>query len=242
MRIGAFSDVHSNLEALKAVTDFLAQNGAQILLCGGDIVGYGPDPEACIELLQSLRVKVVAGNHDWGVAGRTPINQFNRLAAAALHWTRKNLKPAHRLFLKNLPLTFGLGPIHLVHAAPSAPEQWDYIFTLEEAVAEMGSFTAEICLIGHSHLPLFVEQLSGKQAREITESPFPLLPDGKYLISLGSVGQPRDGDPRACCVLIDLNEHLVSFYRLPYCITATQKKIRAFGLPEPLAERLAFGR
>lgn len=242
MRIGAFSDVHSNLEALTAVSHFLKQEGTQQLLCLGDVVGYGPDPEACIKLLQTVRARIVAGNHDWGVAGRTPIHQFNHLARFALQWTRKHLTLAHRLFLKNLPLTFDLGPLHLVHAAPSAPNRWDYIFTVEDALSEMGAFTTDICLIGHTHIPLFIEQISNKPPREITDSSFPLRPNARYLINLGSVGQPRDGDPRSCCALIDLNEHRFSFHRIPYCITETKKKLRAVGLPEPLADRLTYGR
>ncbi len=241
MRIGIFSDVHANLEALVTVLELFRKEGVQWLLCCGDIVGYGPDPERCIELVRTSRAKVVAGNHDWAVAGRIGIGSFNPVAARAVSWTRDRLDEQLLGYLSNLPLTDDAGPFHFLHSAPSAPSEWEYIVTLEEAVAEMGSFITDICFIGHSHIPMAVERISGRQARIITENPFELRPDARYLINVGSVGQPRNGDPRACCLIIDWDERKAVFHRLKYDFTITQKKIAAAGLPAFLAERLATG-
>ncbi len=241
MKIGAVSDVHANLEAFNAVLDFFHQEGVDQIVCLGDIVGYGPDPAACIELLQKTKAKTVAGNHDWGVADKTPINRFYHLAALALQWTKKSLSKEHILFLKELPLAMDLGPLYLVHACPSAPETWNYIFTIAEALREIRACPFNICLVGHTHRPLIVEKTAHGARREILDPAFSFQPDVQYLINIGSVGQPRDGDPRAGCALIDLKKTLCSFHRIPYDFTTTQKKMLAAGLPLPLIERLEFG-
>ncbi|MEO0026250.1 MAG: metallophosphoesterase family protein [candidate division WOR-3 bacterium] len=241
MRIGVFSDIHSNLEALTTVLDFFRKEGVQWLLCCGDVVGYGPDPERCIELVRTSRARVVAGNHDWAAAGRIGIGSFNPVAARAIRWTQNRLDERLLGYLSNLPLTDDLGPFHFLHSAPSAPSEWEYIVTLEAAAEEMGSFINDICFIGHSHIPMVVERISGRQAHIITENPFELRPDAKYLINVGSVGQPRNGDPRACCLIIDWEERRAEFHRLKYDFTTTQQKIIAAGLPESLAQRLATG-
>lgn len=241
MLIGVFSDIHSNLEALTAVFDFFKANRVDLLLCCGDIVGYGPDPQACIEQLRSARIKVVAGNHDWGVTGRISIDHFNHLAARAIQWTKTQLSETEITYLRGLPLILDFGPIHLVHSAPSDPAGWDYIHTLDDAAEEMGAFTAQICLIGHTHIPMAVERIAGQRTRLITFNPFSIRENGKYLINVGGVGQPRDRDPRACCVIIDLIQKQVTFHRLVYDYTITQRKIATVGLPLYLAQRLEMG-
>lgn len=241
MRIGVFSDVHANLEALTTVLELFWKQDVRWLLCCGDIVGYGPDPERCIDLVRASRAKVVAGNHDWAVVGQIGVGGFNPVAAQAVNWTQSRLDEHQLNYLRNLPLTDDVGPFHLVHSAPSDPSAWEYILTLEEAAAEMGSFISDICFIGHSHIPMAVERISGRQARLVTENPFELRPDARYLINVGSVGQPRNGDPRACCLILDWDERKAEFHRLKYDFTITQKKIAAAGLPQFLAERLSSG-
>lgn len=242
MRIGIFSDVHSNLEALERVLEFLRTKGVTQYLCCGDIVGYGPDPSACIERVRALRGTVVAGNHDYGVQGKLPIVGFNAAAQEALVWTMRQLGERDREYLDSLPLTEACDPFLLVHASPSAPEQWEYIFMLREAEEELQYFTADICLVGHSHCPFAVERRNNSPARLLHHDGFELRPDAKYLLNVGSVGQPRDGDRRACCLVYDTASMEMFFHRIEYDIEAVQRKILSAGLPRFLADRLAVGR
>ncbi len=242
MVLGVLSDIHGNFEALKAVLDLFAQKGVQMVLCAGDVVGYGPDPQQCIETVQKIGAKTVAGNHEWGVLGRTNIDLFNPAARFAINWTKKQLSPEQVNYLANLPLIYQFGPIHMVHAAPSDPASWDYLLSLEDFAGEMGAFIQDICIVGHTHIPMAVERISGSGVQLKSGEGFYLRNDAKYLLNAGSAGQPRDGDPRACCLIVNLTERSVSFYRVEYDIRATQKKMRQVGLPEELAERLSRGR
>lgn len=242
MRLGIFSDVHANIEALQTVLKALRAEGVSHFVCCGDIVGYGPDPGVCTELLRELRCPVVAGNHDYGLLGRTPLDQFNWAAREAILWTRGQLKPDDRMFLEELPLTERLEPLHVVHAAPSNPAAWEYIFTVREAEEEMRGFSSAICVIGHTHYPFVIEKPPRQPSRLTHNTVFQLDPTAKYIINVGSIGQPRDGDPRACCLLLDLNTGEGRFLRVEYDVHSVQQKIIALGLPEFLAVRLATGR
>lgn len=242
MKVGIFSDVHANLEALDAVLSFLSNQGAQSFACCGDLVGYGPDPAACIERVRSLGGPVVAGNHDYGAVGRITLSNFNQAARQALNWTRDQLSDEDGAYLGALPLTQDLGPIHLVHSSPSAPDQWEYVLTVIEADQELDHVTGQLCVIGHSHYPFVVERRPGEAARLVTDGTNELRPDSKYLVNVGSVGQPRDGDPRACCLLCNQDTGTLSLHRVEYDISAVQAKMREAGLPEFLANRLTLGR
>jgi len=242
MVLGVLSDIHGNFEALKVVLDLFAQKGVQMVLCTGDVVGYGPDPQQCIDAVQKIGAKTVAGNHEWGVLGRTNVDLFNPLARLAINWTKKQLSPAQANYLANLPLIYQFGPIHMVHSAPSDPASWDYLLSLEDVAGEMGAFTQDICIVGHTHIPMAVERISGGAVQLKSGEGFYLRDDAKYLLNAGSVGQPRDGDPKACCLIVNLTERSVSFYRVEYDIRTTQRKMRQVGLPEELAERLSRGR
>ncbi|MEO0082645.1 MAG: metallophosphoesterase family protein [candidate division WOR-3 bacterium] len=242
MRIGIFSDVHANLEALEAVLDFLRTQGATRFICCGDIVGYGPDPAACIELVRSLRGPVVAGNHDRGVLGRVAAADFNRAAREALSWTARQLADDDLAYLDSLPLVDRFDILHLVHSSPSAPERWDYVFTVQDAGEEMSFFETCVCVIGHSHYPFIVERRQTELPRLVGNYSTELRPNAKYVINAGSVGQPRDGDPRACCLVFDTDARAISFHRVDYNIPKVQAKILRAGLPEFLATRLSLGR
>jgi diadenosine tetraphosphatase ApaH/serine/threonine PP2A family protein phosphatase len=242
MKLGLFSDVHSNLEALKAVLTVLEGAGVNRYVCCGDIVGYGPDPNKCVELVRGLKPLCVAGNHDHGVTNRTATNGFNAAAKRALEWTGEQLTRTNRMYLENLPLTERLDQLFVVHASPSEPDEWAYVLGPREAEEEMEFYSEAICLSGHSHHPFAAERMPVEQARFLKEESFKLKPEAKYFINLGSVGQPRDGDPRACCVVYNLKTGTMTFYRVAYDIAAVQKKILAAGLPEYLAERLEIGR
>jgi len=242
MKLGIISDIHSNLSALEAVLDHLSGKGASEYLCCGDLVGYGPDPAACLKRLRRLKLTVVAGNHDQGILGQTPVSAFNRAAQAAITWTRKQLKEDDFAFLDSLPLVERRGSFCLVHGSPSAPEHWEYIFSVREAAEEMSYFSENCCIVGHSHYPFAVERRNGDDVHLLAHSGFELKPELKYLVNAGSVGQPRDGDPRACCLLFDTSTKVMTFHRVEYDIASVQVRVRAAGLPEFLATRLASGR
>lgn len=241
MKLGILSDIHANHDALAGVVELLRGRGATGFLCAGDIIGYGPDPVACIELVRGLRATVVAGNHDWGAVGRYPATSFNEFARAALAWTAEQLGEGEAAFLDSLPLVEEADPCHLVHGAPSAPDAWDYVFSAREAAEEMDSFNLPLCIVGHSHYPFAAERRDGV-TRLLPLTGFAVRPDGRYLVNVGSVGQPRDGDPRACCALFDTATREFSFFRVAYDVPAVQARMRRAGLPGFLAERLAGGR
>jgi predicted phosphodiesterase len=239
VKLGILSDIHGNIEALEAVLDVLRDRGAERYVCCGDIVGYGPDPNGCVEIIRGLGCICVAGNHDYGVVGKIPLTGFNSTANRAALWTRPLLTESNRLYLENLPLTAEEGSLHFVHSSPSAPDAWEYVLTVREAAAEIEYCAGTVCAVGHS---LAVERLPGKPGRLIRQEAFVIQPCAKYLINAGSVGQPRDGDPRSCCLLYDDDTREMTYLRVSYDIPAVQAKIRAAGLPEYLASRLESGR
>ncbi len=242
MKTGILSDIHGNFAALEAVLEVMKDRGVTRFICCGDIVGYGPDPNRCVETIRSLHAVCVAGNHDHGAVGKTSIRSFNDSAATAVRWTRSKLSIANRVYLENLPLTERLEPMLIVHASPSEPDEWFYLTNLADAEEEMEYYPDRVCLVGHTHCPFAVEQLPGQRARLITEDSFELKSEARYLINVGSVGQPRDGDPRACAVIYNSRTGVLSFYRVEYDVAATQKRIRAADLPQVLADRLVQGR
>lgn len=242
MKFGILADVHGNSEALETVVRVLRDKGATRFMCCGDIVGYGPDPNRCIETIRGMDCACVAGNHDYAAVGSIPIRDFQSAAANAIRWTRDQLTESSRLYLENLPLTCREEPLFIVHASPSAPGAWEYVLTLREAVREMERCEDHVCVVGHSHRPLVIERLPGKAARLLHEDVFDIQPGAKYFINAGSVGQPRDGDPRACALLYDAGNRSMTRLRIAYDVAAVQVKMRAAGLPEFVASRLETGR
>ncbi|MEO0091141.1 MAG: metallophosphoesterase family protein [candidate division WOR-3 bacterium] len=244
MRIGIFSDIHSNLEALQAVVDFLSQEKIDQYLCLGDIVGYGANPNECVELIKSLNCLCVAGNHDWCVLDKTDINNFNEPAQIAVLWTKNELNKDSIEYLLKLPLQLEWEKFLLVHASPQEPSAWHYIYRLNQASAQFQYFKKPIGLIGHSHSPFIIEQnLERNHIRIISQSNSQIInPDCRYLINVGSVGQPRDGDPRACVVIFDNETNCIKYERIDYNIKLAQEKILKSGLPPVLAYRLSLGK
>lgn len=241
MRIGLFSDPHANLEALRVVVDWLKAQGAELYFCLGDLVGYGANPNECIGLIQELPGLVVAGNHDWAVLERTPLEYFNPIAAQAVRWTRRVLNSQSVEFLKSIKLTHQHEGFYLVHSTPSDPTSWRYILDLEEAGYQFTHFPTRTCLVGHSHCP-FLLVSDGNCVESLPLSEVRLEPEKRYLINLGSVGQPRDGDPRACAAIYHPDLQVIRFVRLDYDIRLAQEKIIRAGLPPYLAQRLWVGR
>jgi diadenosine tetraphosphatase ApaH/serine/threonine PP2A family protein phosphatase len=234
------SDIHSNLEALEAAGREIEKIGPDKVLCLGDIVGYGASPNECIEITKKLAAVTVAGNHDCGVTGQTDITYFNRYAREAIVWTARTLDQAAMDYLRGLPLSHGEDGLRIVHATPRDPGRWNYIFTHQQAMDEFQAFTERICFVGHSHQPCVFELMDADTI--IMNSDRVTIRDGrKYIVNVGSVGQPRDGDPRASLCIYDQSEGEVMITRFAYDVEGAQRRIRDAGLPQILANRLSWG-
>ncbi|MEW6675303.1 MAG: metallophosphoesterase family protein [Nitrospirota bacterium] len=241
MMAAVLSDVHSNLEALTAVLKDLQQRKIDDIIFLGDAVGYGPNPNECVELLKEKCRILLAGNHDWGALGLTDSTYFNEYARSAVEWTKNVLTEKNSRILKTFPVKKELKKedIMLVHSTPKEPEEWHYLLTLWDAEINFQYFDNKFCFLGHSHQPFIIERLSSGEL--ITYREAACIEKGKrYIINVGSVGQPRDGDPRACYAIID--DEKVEIVKVPYDIETVQKKMRKEGLPFLLIERLSRGR
>ena len=244
MRIAIVSDVHSNLEGLQAVLGRAEAGGAvDAVWCLGDIVGYGPEPSEVVSELRKRRLTVVAGNHDLAACGRMGVEEFNRAAAGAVLWTRDQLSYAEADFLRGLPLTVIAGSFTLVHGSLRYPE-WEYLLSGEQALAQFELQTTPYSLVGHSHLPFWVEEEDPGRTplfHRAEDGATLALGERRLIINPGSCGQPRDGDPRASFVLYDDGAATVTWHRVEYDIEETQHKMRRAGLDTWLTERLAIG-
>jgi diadenosine tetraphosphatase ApaH/serine/threonine PP2A family protein phosphatase len=240
VRYAILSDIHANLEALTAVLADAA-GVADALLCLGDIVGYGADPEACIDLVGERAQAVVAGNHEYGVGGRMDLGWFNPYARAAAEWTARRIDHDHHAWLRSLPLTAELEDATLVHASPARPEEWDYLVDAGDGFEAFGAFGTRLCFVGHSHRPAHWSLGSSGPEHEPGAAEVPLESGRRYIVNVGSVGQPRDRDPRAAYAVWDLEARRVTLRRVPYDVGAARRKILAAGLPRLLGDRLTVG-
>lgn len=206
------------------------------------MVGYGADPVLCVARLAGRGARFIAGNHDYGATGRLDLRWFNSDARAAVLWTASRLDDEHRAFLAGLPLSLAVEDATLVHASPDTPEEWKYLVTAEDGFQVFSAFSTRLCFVGHSHRP-GVWAL-GSSAPEFEPGPeeVRLLPGRRYLVNVGSVGQPRDRDPRACYVVWDDTVGRLTFHRVPYDVALAREKILKGGLPPFLGDRLAHGR
>jgi len=237
-----FSDIHGNLEALQAVLSELDKDPDSTPICLGDIVGYGPNPTECIELIRSRNIICLAGNHDHAAIGKMDISYFNPYAKEAVLWTRSVLSSEDEQFLSSLAIREVKTDMTLVHATPCDAEQWNYLFTLYDAQHNFGCFDTQVCFVGHSHQPIFIIQ---KETKECWVHPHPIISfrDGwRYIINVGSVGQPRDGNPAASYAVYSEESQTVELKRIPYEVKNTQEKMRKLNLPDYLIERLELGR
>ncbi len=240
MRYAVLSDVHSNLEALEAVLHDVGIRKIEDILFLGDAVGYGPNPNECIELLVKNCKILLAGNHDWGVIGQTDITYFNEYARAAIEWTRDVLTEKNLKTLKSFPITEVIekGDMLLVHSTPKEPQEWHYLLTLWDAEINFHYFSKKFCFLGHSHYPFIIERLPSGELVTYKERAHKGQ-TGRYIMNVGSVGQPRDGDPRAGYAIVD--DEKMEIIRVSYDIEAAQKKMSKAGLPALLIERLSKG-
>jgi predicted phosphodiesterase len=243
MRYAIISDIHGNAEALQAVLKDIKDRSIDSIVCLGDIVGYYPDPEDCIELVKKHADLCVAGNHDYAAIGRIDTQNFTYYAFAAMEWTKQNISENAKEFLRSLPLTIEKDNMFFTHSSPSNPRDWAYVFPdSEEAVFEaFNSLVFQLNFIGHTHWPSIMIQenerimLHSEHAIKIHDQNF-------YLINVGSVGQPRDFDSRSSYCIYDSDLNEISILRIPYDYSVTQKKIKENHLPLFLSERLEKGR
>jgi len=242
-RICVFGDVHGNLPALEAVLS--EAGGCDGFWCVGDTVGYGPFPNECARRIEELGATGVAGNHDLGSLGKISLFDFNVHARAACEWTGRNLEERAHEYLESQPLRQTPAPGFLiVHGSPMDPV-WEYIMSSEEAAMNFVGSSETVCFHGHSHAPaVFLFTLDGKVDLIIPEdgTEVELEAGFRYLVNVGSVGQPRDGDPRACYVIYQRDQGAISYHRVLYPVVEVQEKMAEVGLPSFLIKRLAFGR
>ncbi len=240
-QIAVLSDIHGNFHALTAVMKAIDERGLKNIICLGDVVGYGAMPNECVDLLRERNIPTLAGNHDHAAVGIVDITFFNEIAKRAVYWTRERLTEENAKWLKECPYTYALPPeYYFVHASPSDPPAWSYVLTFGEARNCFDAFKERFCFIGHSHQPAIVEK-NGKDLTCPEGYSVPINPECRYLINVGSVGQPRDRNPQACWVHVDLDANLIHFVRVPYEVEAAQAAILEQQLPEELAERLGYG-
>ena len=245
MRCLIVSDIHGNLAALDAVLADVNLDTVDRIWCLGDVVGYGPCPEECISrVLEFSDYLCVAGNHDWAALGKLDLRSFNTDARIANTWTQSALTPVVREYLSGLPTWLERDGFYMAHASPREPV-WEYILDATLAYANFAHFSAAYCLVGHTHVP-FVFELDEERKRceplaPSLSAPMELGPH-RAIINPGSVGQPRDGDPRASYAILDTERMTWAFRRVAYSVEITQECMRAQGLPRRLIERLAAGR
>ncbi len=242
MRYALISDIHGNLEAFEAVLSDIKKEGVDKYLCIGDIVGYGADPEKVLTILQSLAPEaIVVGNHDWGVAQLMDPDYFNKEAKEAVLWTRKMLDRSAIDYLGSLDLIYEKGDITLVHGSLETPEEFYYIMDEGDAYPTSQLSRTRLCFVGHSHMPgiYYTEGAAMKRAKR---GKVKMGPDKKYVINIGSIGQPRDGDPKAGYSIYDSSENTVEIRRIAYDVESAKDKILKAGLPAFLAHRLLEGR
>jgi diadenosine tetraphosphatase ApaH/serine/threonine PP2A family protein phosphatase len=236
------SDIHANLAALEAVLDDAPPFDE--VWCLGDLVGYGPEPNECIQRVRALPHTSLAGNHDWAALGKLDLNSFNAIARAANEWTQQQLTASSRAYLMGLSPSLQRGDFTLAHASPREPV-WEYIMAASTAYQNFEHFSTSFCLVGHTHVPVVFELDEEDDRCRALLPPLlePLkLGERRAIINPGSVGQPRDGDPRAAYAILDTDEMTFQFRRVAYPIRTTQEHMRAEGLPRRLIDRLQVGR
>ena len=242
-RYAILGDIHANLEAFTAVLeDIQRRGGMDKLWCLGDIVGYGPDPRGCIELLRQQHNICVAGNHDLAATGKIDTAEFNPEAAAAVRWTSQQLSSSDIEYLNSLPMVIEEGDFTLAHGSPRDP-LWEYVKSADIAAKNLAHFKTPYCLVGHSHVPLVFR--FGQTGAGAPEQPADniglVLGHDRLMINPGGVGQPRDGDSRASYAIYDSETRVIQFHRVPYHIAATQAKMLKLNLPVSLITRLSYG-
>lgn len=240
MKYAIISDIHANLEGFQTVLADLKEQKCTHVVCLGDVVGYGANPKECLDIVRGMNIPVVKGNHDEYIGVEEDPEGFNDAAAEAVAWSRAQLLEEDRKWLRDLKYFRIVANFSIVHATLDAPQRWGYVFEKLEAAASFTYQNTQVCFFGHTHVPLAFIREAGVRGGTYTK--FRVEQGKKYFVNVGSVGQPRDGDPRAGYVIYDLQQGTIELRRLTYDVQTAQRKIRAAGLPDRLAERLSLGK
>ncbi len=240
MKFAIIADIHANLEAFHVVLDDCKKQKVTHYACLGDVVGYNANPKECLDIVRTMNMPCVKGNHDEYCSTEEHLDGFNPAAAEAVNWTRKQLTDNDRQWLRELKYTRMVTSFTLVHATLDGPQRWGYVFDKLAAAASFTYQNTAVCFFGHTHVP--VAFMRDSVVRGGTYSKFKIEAGKKYFVNVGAVGQPRDNNPKSAYVVYDVHEGTIELRRLEYDIATAQKKILAAGLPERLAERLAYGR
>ena len=240
MRYAIIADIHANLEAFNVVLADAKAMSCTHYACLGDVVGYNANPKECLDMVRGMNIPVVKGNHDEYCSSETDLEGFNPHAQEAINWTRNQLTDDDRKWLRDLRYIRLVASFSIVHATLDGPQRWGYVFDKLAAAASFTYQNTSVCFFGHTHVP--VAFVRDAMVRGGTYSKFKTEPGKKYFVNVGSVGQPRDGNPKAAYVVYDLDEGSIELRRLDYDIGTTQRKILEAGLPPRLAHRLAEGK
>jgi diadenosine tetraphosphatase ApaH/serine/threonine PP2A family protein phosphatase len=239
MRVAVLTDIHANVSALEAVLEAVA--GFDALWVLGDSVGYGPDPDEVVERLIAEHAVAVRGNHDAAAVGLLPTRSFNEDASEAIDWTAEHMSDQTRTWLEALPERRTEGDFTLAHGSPRDP-LWEYLYSVPAARRNFSEFETPYCLVGHTHVPLVFRDDEGSvELLAPSEGSRLVLDERRAILNPGGVGQPRDGDPRACAMVLDTSERVVEWHRIPYPVEEVQERMRRAGLPARLVARLAHG-
>jgi predicted phosphodiesterase len=244
MRFAFVSDIHGNLEALEAVFKDIEGQDVDEVICLGDIVGYGANPNECADLVRQKCTYILLGNHDAAAVNLLATHHFNSHAKIAIEWTAANLNNDVRSFLLSLPLVLTRETLTLVHSTPYEPNMWYYITSLEEAAFNFQYFDTQVCLVGHTHIPIIIV-LDGKKevyVHQASQINLHGMDESRVLINVGSVGQPRDRNPDSCYAVLDTTLGDFFYRRVPYNIEKAQAKMKKIKMPDFLINRLIEGR
>ena len=243
MKYAIFGDIHGNLDALEACVGHMRQQSVDQFVCLGDVVGYGAQPAECVSLVRELTEICIAGNHEYAVCGKMGLEFFNAYAKEAIEWTQKQLGEEELQFLRGLPLVERIGEFTVVHSTLHAPEAFGYIETLYSAHMSLSFLDDQACFVGHSHIPItFILDQEQKTLTYTMDEEIRLAPTHKALVNVGSVGQPRDENPKASFATYEPESGLIQIQRVDYDAESAAQKIREAGLPEVLSSRLIMGR
>jgi predicted phosphodiesterase len=244
MRYAFISDIHANLEALEAVFEDIDTQSIDEVVCLGDIVGYGANPNECVDLIKKRCPIILLGNHDAAAIDQLSTQHFNIHAKIAIEWTAQTLRNEAKDILAELPLRSAIGQMTLVHATPYEPNMWYYITSLEEAAFNFQFFDTQICIVGHTHIPIIIVLDNNKELYVHQDVSIRATDNegARLLINVGSVGQPRDRNPKSCYGIFDTDSSEFVYRRIAYNIEKTQQKMKKIKMPEFLISRLEDGR